>query len=320
MLKVRDTDYRWSFQSGSRDRFEEYEVEDGLTLRLVDIKFDKVSTLDGLIGQFRLACILDGNFTGQVTGLPKIVADKSQLQLNYWSGTKSAHFTYPAGSHLRSVQILMSPEYILKHIGHDTGIVPQLLLTALQSPKGGYFADFRRLSPALRVIAEQVLRSELPATLNHAFFRAKALEMLAVGFSELMSDEPTKQAILLSVLDVERVRKAREILRERRVSPPTLSELAHMVGLNEFKLKQGFRFVYNTSAFALLSMDRMQEAEQLLKKGGMNVAQVGYQVGYTSNAAFSRAFQRHFGYPPSAALRNSAIDPLREAPPDHERF
>ena len=104
------------------------------------------------------------------------------------------------------------------------------------------------------------------------------------------------------------MREARDVLLENRTDPPTLAQLSRMVGLNEFKLKQGFRFVFNTTAFALLNMDRMEEAERLLREGHLNVAQVGYKVGYASNAAFSRAFRKCFGYPPSAILRNSAIE------------
>ncbi len=292
----------------AEDRFEDIETEDGLMLRILDMQFDEDASLEAPIDRVGLSCVLEGYFEGYVEGLPDLVGDSSQLRVFFWTGTKPVHLSYPAGTRLRCVQLLISPEYIKKHLAVANGVVPELLLSALNSEEGGYYTDQRRLQPALRVIAEQIMRCTLSGPLLDTFYHGKALELLALGFSDLHTEEPSKQAMLLSLSDVDRVRQARDILLADRGSPPTLSQLSRLVGLNEFKLKQGFRFVFNTTAFALLNMDRMEEAERLLREGRMNVAQVGYKVGYASNAAFSRAFRRCFGYPPSAILRNSAVE------------
>ncbi|MEM6680862.1 MAG: AraC family transcriptional regulator [Pseudomonadota bacterium] len=297
-----------TFEQCPQDRLEDFEVEPGLTLRIIDIQFDEEVSLEAPMDRVGLSCVLDGSFEGQVEGLPELVADSSQLRIFFWTGTRPVRLSYPPGTHLRSVQLLIAPDYVKDQLADDPGVVPGLLLSALNSDEGGYYIDQRRLPPALRVISEQILRCSLASTLRTAFYRGKALELMAIGFSELHTEEPSKQAMLLSLSDVERVREARAILLADRASPPTLSQLSRMVGLNEFKLKQGFRFVFNTTAFALLNMDRMEEAERLLREGRMNVAQVGYKVGYASNAAFSRAFRRCFGYPPSAIRRNTALD------------
>lgn len=297
-----------SFEYCSEDRFEDIEVESGLTLRLLDIQFEEDTSLEAPIDRIGLSCVLEGSFEGQVEGLPELVVDSSQLRVFFWTGTQPVRLSYLAGTRLRSIQLLIAPDYLERNLAHAPGVVPELLLSAINSEEGGYFIDQRRLPPGLRVICEQILRCTLNETLRKPFYHGKALELLATGFAELHSEEPSKQAMLLSLSDVERVRQARDILLADRVSPPTLSQLSRMVGLNEFKLKQGFRFVFNTTAFALLNMDRMEEAERLLREGRMNVAQVGYKVGYASNAAFSRAFRRCFGYPPSAILRNAALD------------
>lgn len=289
------------------DRFDEIETENGVLLRISDIHFDEDVSFEVLIDWLSFSCVLDGQFEGHVDGLPEIVGDRSQLRVFYWNGDRPVHLSYPAGTHLRSVQLLLSPDYVRKNLAFEAGAISDTLKSALTPGAGSYYIDQRRLPPGLRVIAEQVLRCNLKGVLRDTFYRGKALELLALALAELQREEPSKQAILLSAADVERIREAREILLENRISPPTLAQLSRSVGLNEFKLKQGFRFVFNTTAYALLNMDRMQEAERLLREGKLNVAQVSYKVGYASNAAFSRAFGRYFGYPPSAILRNSAI-------------
>ena len=297
-----------SLENAAEDRFEDIETEDGVLLRILDIQFEEDGILEAPIDRVGISCILEGYFEGYVEGLPDLVGDSSQLRIFFWTGARSVKVSYPAGTHLRSVQALVTPEYLQERFSAGDGVVPELLLSAFNSDDGGYYTDQRRLPPALRVIAEQIGRCSLKAPLRDIYYRGKVLEFLALAFAELSAEQPSKQAMLLSISDIERVRQARDILLENRVSPPTLSQLSRAVGLNEFKLKQGFRFVFNTTAFALLNMDRMEEAERLLQEGRLNVAQVGYKVGYASNAAFSRAFRRCFGYPPSAVRRDSAVD------------
>jgi transcriptional regulator GlxA family with amidase domain len=45
---------------------------------------------------------------------------------------------------------------------------------------------------------------------------------------------------------------------------------------------------------------RMQVAANLLTQSGAKVASIGAEVGYDSEAAFSRAFKRATGYAPGA--------------------
>jgi AraC-like DNA-binding protein len=52
-----------------------------------------------------------------------------------------------------------------------------------------------------------------------------------------------------------------------------------------------------------LTLWRMQLAAQHLREGRGSVAQVAFQVGYDSEAAFSRAFKRHFSASPGTWRR-----------------
>jgi AraC-like DNA-binding protein len=49
-----------------------------------------------------------------------------------------------------------------------------------------------------------------------------------------------------------------------------------------------------------LTLWRMHVAAQQLREGRANVAQVGFAIGYESEAAFSRAFKRQFGIAPAS--------------------
>ena len=48
---------------------------------------------------------------------------------------------------------------------------------------------------------------------------------------------------------------------------------------------------------------RMEIAQQLLRCGGLSVAEIAERIGYGSTSAFSVAFTRHVGQPPSHYAR-----------------
>lgn len=102
----------------------------------------------------------------------------------------------------------------------------------------------------------------------------------------------------------DRILRARDIMLSHFDRPLTLAYLCAAVGTNEFKLKQGFRDLFGTSPYRLLTHIRMRKAWELLETG-LPASTVGYQVGFQHPSSFSAAFERHYGRTPkSVAGRN----------------
>lgn len=100
--------------------------------------------------------------------------------------------------------------------------------------------------------------------------------------------------------DLKRLHQAKEILTHRLTNPPSLMELSRQVGLNDYKLKQGFRHIFGTTVFAYLRACRMKRAQQLLIAQELSIAQVAHAVGYASQSRFCDAFKKQFGTTPKA--------------------
>jgi len=79
--------------------------------------------------------------------------------------------------------------------------------------------------------------------------------------------------------------------------------LARELGMSESTLQRVFRAAYGTSIVAFQRQERLQRARVQLLAGGLTVGEVGYRAGYAKLSNFSSAFQRTFGYPPSACVR-----------------
>jgi AraC-like DNA-binding protein len=59
-----------------------------------------------------------------------------------------------------------------------------------------------------------------------------------------------------------------------------------------------------------LGKQRLRLAAQRLRTSHEPLAQIGFETGYESEAAFSRAFKREFGVPPAAWRARSMGGPL----------
>ena len=82
------------------------------------------------------------------------------------------------------------------------------------------------------------------------FLESKALELVALQLEQsLFSTKSVKSPPVLRQTDIERIREAKDIVIRNMKQPLSLMELARQVGLNEFKLKRGFRRVFGKTVF-----------------------------------------------------------------------
>jgi AraC-like DNA-binding protein len=77
----------------------------------------------------------------------------------------------------------------------------------------------------------------------------------------------------------------------------SLQELARQVGINEFKLKNGFKELFQTTVFGYLSDVKLQNAKQQLLEG-VPIKSVAEALGYSSVQHFGNAFRKKFGVSP----------------------
>jgi AraC-like DNA-binding protein len=89
----------------------------------------------------------------------------------------------------------------------------------------------------------------------------------------------------------------------------TVERLARLVGVSRSVLAERFAEMVGEPPIQYVALWRMQLASRLLADGG-HIAGVAAQVGYESEAAFSRAFKRLVGEAPATWRRASGRGPL----------
>jgi AraC-like DNA-binding protein len=85
----------------------------------------------------------------------------------------------------------------------------------------------------------------------------------------------------------------------------TLDELARTVALSRSALADRFARLVGQPPMRYLTRWRLALAAQALRSGAEAMVRVAERAGYDSDAAFSRAFQREFGMPPSRWRRRA---------------
>ena len=93
------------------------------------------------------------------------------------------------------------------------------------------------------------------------------------------------------------------LLHERPREPWTLPELARTIGASRSVLAERFSELVGVPPMLYLTRWRLQLAAEQLSGGSAKVAAIAAQVGYESEAAFSRAFKRETGMSPAAWRR-----------------
>lgn len=103
------------------------------------------------------------------------------------------------------------------------------------------------------------------------------------------------------------VGRALALLHAQATSEWTLERLSNDVGVSRSTLADRFTHVVGTPPMRYLSRWRMQLASRLLADGAAKVSAVAFDVGYLSEASFSRAFKEIVGVSPAAWRRAATI-------------
>ena len=94
------------------------------------------------------------------------------------------------------------------------------------------------------------------------------------------------------------VGKSLALLHARVAHAWTIADLADEVGISRSALVERFSRYLSEPPMAYLTRWRLQLAAESLQKTSRGVADIAGDIGYQSEAAFSRAFRREFGQPP----------------------
>jgi pimeloyl-ACP methyl ester carboxylesterase/AraC-like DNA-binding protein len=103
---------------------------------------------------------------------------------------------------------------------------------------------------------------------------------------------------LLTIEDMFTLYAIRDYILHHFQENITLTGLTRQFGINVFKIKSGFRLLFDNSVIRFLTETRLENARKLLTEPNETVASVADQVCYKHPNNFSMAFKRRYGITP----------------------
>ena len=151
------------------------------------------------------------------------------------------------------------------------------------------------LESSMRLMNEGRQSPDIVSRLAELFF-SEAIRR----YMDTMSDD---EGGWLAGLRDPAVARALAVIHNRYAEDLEIEELAREAGVSRTVLGERFVKLIGEPPMRYCARWRMRIAANMLRDGKANTANIGYAVGFNSEAAFNRAFKREYGEPPATWRR-----------------
>lgn len=230
-----------------------------------------------------------------------MIAAEAHLVMHYWLEGESDISFCSSLDKLLEVKAMSSVFIVLLR----KSFMRKLMASEIANPfervesSSFLFASGGQFQIPVRILSliTEIRSAKQSGYIRRIFLEAKILELMAIQMEQLekgsvISDQP------LSEEDLVKLNNARKLVENSIQTPCSLIELSRKTGLNDFKLKKGFKTVFGNTVFGYLAELRMNTAYDLLQNGS-SVNEVAETVGYKNPHHFSAAFKKRFNVLPS---------------------
>ncbi|MCF6348979.1 MAG: response regulator [Flavobacteriaceae bacterium] len=112
--------------------------------------------------------------------------------------------------------------------------------------------------------------------------------------------------IAITSVDEQFLERLQKVLDDKLVeSSFSIENFSKVVGMSRMQLHRKLKALTGLSATEFIRSQRLKLAAQLLKKSEINVSQVGYSVGFSDHAYFSKCFKKMYHCTPTEYANNT---------------
>ncbi len=204
------------------------------------------------------------------------------------------------------VSLYVDPNLLRSYIEPELPSLPKELKKFFEGTQRHFLMASQMTGPTC-MAATQIINSPYTGKAGQLFYESKALELLSLRLTALKEKSDTGSTHMLKKADIESIHAVRNLLIQNLQNPPSLVKLARDAGINEYKLKIGFKKVFDSTVFGFVQNCRMEKALALLQQGELNVSDVAWETGYTNVSHFIRAFRKKYSVNPGVFLKGVKV-------------
>ncbi|MDQ0965962.1 AraC-like DNA-binding protein [Flavobacterium sp. W4I14] len=154
----------------------------------------------------------------------------------------------------------------------------------------------KSISPEIGLILQQIISPKHEGRVKRLFLETRIFELIIVYFKQ----KQEKQTRVLKKEDIEKILLAKQLVEHDLQRPNSLMELSRKAGINDYKLKRGFKELTGYTVFGYLYKIRMEKAYYFLSKEKKMVNEVAFLVGYKNAQHFITAFKKQYSILPGS--------------------
>ncbi len=164
-------------------------------------------------------------------------------------------------------------------------------------------------------IVENITTKERSGFLRNIFLEGKAYEMLSKQITQYIDDQEGENSQILRRNDVEKVKKAVELIGEDLTKNYSVDHLAKEVGTNVNKLQEGFKYMFNLTVNKYVQQVKLEAAKEMLSNSDQNISQIVALIGLNNRSYFSKIFKEKYGVSPKYFLHQKSDVEVEEDEP-----
>jgi len=258
-------------------------------------------------GLLMLYASLSCDMAYRIEGQPTVVMNRPELTLV--SIPRGLPFTIDVQGGVRQQRLFA----LFRHaaLASTLNLEPERLPQVLRDAAAGE-ASFGRivsmpLTPHVASLVADTLDTPLHGEMRALQYHGRMIELVAYAVHGLQNQPMDHGAgFVRNRRDLDLAHKARERLSRDYRRPPDLGELARELATNANRLRTVFKAAFGVTMTEYCLERRMREAQQLLLRAELSIAQVGERVGYEYPSGFTAAFTEHVGMTPREYRRHRA--------------
>ena len=176
---------------------------------------------------------------------------------------------------------------------------------AIVSGKSSLFSPaWPSVDMPIKKVITQIMHSKYEGEIQKLFLLSKSIELLVLAAEAHLNPMPQQDLFVKLHADKDRLTLAKELIDSRLHQPPSLNEICAIIGINEYKLKRGFKEMFGHTVFGYMTDQRLNLALNTIRDSQQSIAEIAFELGYATPQHFNNAFKKKFGRTPFLIRKN----------------
>lgn len=264
-------------------------------LKLNEDKFIKIQAPQPVIEMY---FSLTGSSSVETNSFDEYVFSSNEHNLLYFPEKEYAVRTLSGKEACSSFHIIFPESYFLQFLQKKYPLLDDFKNDIYKKNSAILTPKNMAITAEMNSILNEIVNCKRKGVLKCLFLEAKILKLLMLQLEQFEIAQSSDKFEHVKDYDVEKIHIAKNILEQNISAPISLIELAHQAGINDFKLKKGFKEIYGNTVFGYLNELRMNEAKKLLLASDKSITEISQYCGYRFVQNFTKVFKKKFGVTP----------------------